>query len=349
MGKSGVIIPDPDRNGSVTMQWQCSGRMYSTGARVRAWAHVLVLLAFATSFAFEQIDPEVETLSELLEVAELQLDSAAVVTMKKKDCADSLSCKKRKGKGKSDLDKAKAGLFGKRKVDVKQMDSEQKIVDKQKAKAKEGYHKLLKGTYKDGKGKKKKGKNAAKEVLAKSDKRKAAREGARKKMAAAKTKAKEKAKKSLLNSKEKIKKKTAKESMLAQERARKKAKQPKTAEGWFQRAAEARFHAYKLRMAAAKIAQKFAKRKAKRIDVTKADKAAKAATAAAKHMQEKAIKAHKNKKVKRKKKKAAAKAKRKAKRKVKKMKKAKKKKKKVAKKVKRRKKVTKKKKPRLCS
>merc|ERR1711939_215978 len=91
------------------------------------------------------------------------------------------------------------------------------------------------------------------------------------------------------------------------------------------------------------------KRKAKKIDVTKADKAAKAATAAAKHMQEKAIKAHKNKKVKRKKKKAAAKAKRKAKRKVKKMKKAKKKKKKVAKKVKRRKKVTKKKKPRLCS
>merc|ERR1711903_376883 len=196
-----------DRNGSVTMQWQCSGRMYSTGARVRAWAHILVLLAFATSFAFEQIDPEVETLSELLEVAELQLDSAAVVTMKKKDCADSLSCKKRKGKGKSDLDKAKAGLFGKRKVNVKQMDSEQKIVDKQKAKAKEGYHKLLKGTYKDpkkGKKKKEKEMKAAKEVLAKSNKRKKAREGARKKMGAAKLKAKERSQKSVLSAKEKV-------------------------------------------------------------------------------------------------------------------------------------------------
>merc|ERR1712139_583992 len=129
---------------------------------------------------------------QLLEVAEAMDSQHASVrelgesSTKKKDCADTLSCKKQKGK-KSDAQKAKAGLFGKRKVNVKQMDSEQKVVDKQKAKAKEGYHKLLKGTYKDGKGKK--------------EKRKAAREGARKKMAAAKTKAKEKAKKSLLNSK----------------------------------------------------------------------------------------------------------------------------------------------------
>merc|ERR1712070_1099740 len=79
--------------------------------------------------------------------SEASIDSQ-MEALKKKDCADSLSCKVSKKQKAHEL-KAKKGLFGKRKVNSKQIDNEEKKAKKSKKKMKETYQKLLKGTLKD--------------------------------------------------------------------------------------------------------------------------------------------------------------------------------------------------------
>merc|ERR1711934_970632 len=212
--------------------------------------------------------------------------------MGKKDCAEGLNCPDRKAKGKKGKmgqnQKAKAGLFGRRKINVKQIDTERKKMDKRAASMKEKH----KGNIA----------KKAQEVYAKSRKRKSARESARKKMAASKTKSKEKFKKSNLKVKEKMEKKRLSKLANAKERAKKKAKAPKTAEGWITRAAQHRFDAYKKHLAAAKVAKLYAMNKASKSQVAKADKAARLALVAFKKSEAQAVKAHQEKLQKKKKK-----------------------------------------------
>merc|ERR1711934_892016 len=260
------------------------------------WGVVLVgcLLATAASFSVDQGADSVAVLSDtLVEVSELDEISSEELK-KKKDCAEGLNCPDRKAKG---------GLFGRRKINVKQIDTERKKMDKRAASMKEKYMKLL-----SGKEAKKKGKHKgniakkAQEVYAKSRKRKSARESARKKMAASKTKSKEKFKKSNLKVKEKMEKKRLSKLANAKERAKKKAKAPKTAEGWITRAAQHRFDAYKKHLAAAKVAKLYAMNKASKSQVAKADKAARLALVAFKKSEAQAVKAHQEKLQKKKKK-----------------------------------------------
>merc|ERR1711937_23848 len=283
------------------------------------WGVVLVgcLLATAASFSVDQGADSVAVLSDtLVEVSELDEISSEELK-KKKDCAEGLNCPDRKAKGKkgkmSQNQKAKAGLFGRRKINVKQIDTERKKMDKRAASMKEKYHKLLSGkeAKKNGKHKGKIAKKAQ-EVYAKSRKRKSARESARKKMAASKTKSKEKFKKSNLKVKEKMEKKRLSKLANAKERATKKAKAPKTAEGWITRAAQHRFDAYKKHLAAAKVAKLYAMNKASKSQVAKADKAARLALVAFKKSEAQAVKAHQEKLQKKKKKKKQHKAKGKA-------------------------------------
>merc|ERR1711959_707232 len=97
--------------------------------------------------AAEEAVIQLEAGDEDAQTAEARID-AQLEKLKKKDCAESLSCKVSKKQKAHEL-KAKKGLFGKRKVNVKQMDGEKKKMDKTKARMKEVYQKLLKGTLKD--------------------------------------------------------------------------------------------------------------------------------------------------------------------------------------------------------
>merc|ERR1711966_539852 len=112
------------------------------------WGVVLVgcLLATAASFSVDQGADSVAVLSDtLVEVSELDEISSEELK-KKKDCAEGLNCPDRKAKGKmSQNQKAKAGLFGRRKINVKQIDTERKKMDKRAASMKEKYIKLLSG------------------------------------------------------------------------------------------------------------------------------------------------------------------------------------------------------------
>merc|ERR1712093_656524 len=118
------------------------------------------------------------------------------------------------------------------------------------------------------KGKNKKEKaSKTQEVVKKSKTRQGAREKAWKKMAAAKIKAKERFKKSKLKVKETMEKKRLAKIAKAKEIAKKKANQPKTSEGWVQRAAEHRYDAYKKQMAASKLQKLYAKKKATKVAV----------------------------------------------------------------------------------
>merc|ERR1711934_598296 len=123
------------------------------------WGVVLVgcLLATAASFSVDQGADSVAVLSDtLVEVSELDEISSEELK-KKKDRAEGLNCPDRKAKGKkgkmSQNQKAKAGLFGRRKINVKQIDTERKKMDKRAASMKEKYMKLLSGKEAKKKGK----------------------------------------------------------------------------------------------------------------------------------------------------------------------------------------------------
>jgi len=190
--------------------------------------------------------------------------------------------------------KAKGGGHGQRKINVKQIDTDEKAIAVEKEKMHQTYEKLLSGkgfgSADSADAKKKEVGQKAKGVLGKDEARLQQREEAKAKLEAKKAEVKEKTEKELVKSKEANEKALSEKEEKSKKKAEQEGVKPATKEGLIQQAAEHRFLAYKLKMAAAQAQHQLAQQNATKQDVERADAAAAAAEKAAATSQEKAVK-----------------------------------------------------------